>query len=209
MAEKQNQTINGEVQIKPVMADPTALGVFGLAIVTFVASTSKLGWLPGHTYVIPWSIFLGSLAQLTASMVDFKKANYYGAIVLGAFGFFWMAVAAHWAIGLGWFGDVGTADPRHFAVACLGYFIFCLFITVVTFEVNKVFAIILVLVDILLISLVLQIFGINPAFFGSLGAYSELMIGILGFYAAGAIFMNNFFGRQILPLGKPMGWIKR
>ena len=65
------------------------------------------------------------------------------------------------------------------------------------------------LVDILLISLVLQIFGINPAFFGSLGAYSELIIGILGFYAAGAIFMNNFFGRQILPLGKPMGWIKR
>lgn len=204
-----NQTITGEVQIKPTLADPTALGVFGLSIATLVASTSKLGWLPGSTYVIPWAIFLGSLAQLIASMVDFKKANYYGAIVLATFGLFWMAVATHWAIGLGWFGDIGTADPRHFAVACFGYFIFCLFITVATFEVNKAFSIILVLVDILLISLALQGFGINSAFFGSLAAYSELIIGLVGLYTTGAVFMNNFFGRQILPLGKPMGWIKR
>jgi hypothetical protein len=32
---------------------------------------------------------------------------------------------------------------------------------------------------------------------------------MLGFYGSGAIFLNTFFGRQILPLGKPMGWVKK
>ena len=30
-----------------------------------------------------------------------------------------------------------------------------------------------------------------------------------GFYAAGAIFLNNFFGRTMLPLGKPLGLIAK
>ena len=39
--------------------------------------------------------FLGSLAQIWASTIDFKKNNYFGAIVLGAYGLFWTAVAMH------------------------------------------------------------------------------------------------------------------
>ncbi len=197
------------VETRAVLADSTALGVFGLAVITFVASTVKLGWVPGTAYVIPWAIFLGSLAQITASIVDFMKNNYFGAIVLGAFGFFWIAVAFHWMIALGWFGDVGNASPKHFGVACLAYFIFCIFVTIATMEINKVFFAIMILVEVLLLSLVLATFGVEPEFFGLLSGISELIIGLLGFYAAGAIFLNNFFGRTVLPLGKPLGLIAR
>ncbi len=128
-----------------VLSDPTALGVFGLAMVTFVASSQKLGWTTGVTYVIPWALFLGSLAQIWAASIDFRKNNYFGAIVLGVYGLFWVAVSMHWATSLGWFGAVaGNADPRQLGVACLGYFIFSLFIMVASFETNKVFAAILV-----------------------------------------------------------------
>lgn len=197
------------VETRAVLADSTALGVFGLAVITFVASTSKLGWVPGTAYVIPWAIFLGALAQITASIVDFLKNNYFGAIVLGAFGFFWMAVAFHWMIALGWLGDVGGASPKHFGVACLAYFIFCIFVTIATMEMNKVFFVIMILVEVLLFSLFLATFGIAPDFFGMLGAIAEFIIGLLGFYASGAIFLNNFFGRPLLSLGKPMGIIAR
>ena len=112
-----------------LMSDPTALGVFGLAMVTFVAASQKMGWTTGVTYLIPWALFLGSIAQVWASFVDFKKNNYFGAIVLGAYGLFWLAVGMHWAISLGWFGAVGDkADPRQLAFACFGYTIFSLFI---------------------------------------------------------------------------------
>jgi len=198
-------------ETKIVMSDPTALGVFGLAMVTFVASSAKLGWTSGVTYIVPWALFLGSIAQIWASTVDFKKNNYFGAIVLGAYGLFWVAVAMHWAISLGWFGaiDPAKADVKQLAFACIGYLIFSLFIMVAAFEANKVFGVILVLINVLFPSLALSILGVQPAFFGGLAAWSELAISLLGFYAAGAVFLNNFFGRVLLPLGAPMGWIRK
>ncbi len=197
-------------ETKIVMSDPTALGVFGLAMVTFVAASAKLGWTSGVTYIIPWALFLGSAAQIWASTVDFKKNNYFGAIVLGAYGLFWVAVAMHWAISLGWLGAVGEkADPRQLAFACIGYFIFSIFIMIAAFEANKVFAAILVLINVLLPSLALSILGINAPLFSALAAYSELGISLLGFYAAGAVFLNSFFGRVILPMGAPMGFITK
>jgi len=192
------------------MSDPTALGVFGLSMVTFVAASQKMGWTVGVAYLVPWALFLGSFAQIWASSVDFRKNNYFGAIVLGAYGLFWSAVAMHWAIGLGWFGAVGDkGDPRQLAFACFGYTIFSLFIMVAAFEANKVFAAILVMINILLPSLGLSILGIYPGFFSMLAAYSEFAVSLLGLYCAGAVFLNTYFGRVLLPLGKPFGFIMK
>lgn len=197
-------------ETKIIMSDPTALGVFGLAMVTFVAASAKMGWTSGTAYIIPWALFLGSIAQVWASSIDFKKNNYFGAIVLGAYGLFWIAVAMHWATSLGWLGPVGDkADPRQLGVACIGYFIFSLFIMVAAFEANKVFAAILVMINVLLPALALTIFGINAPLFSLVAAYSELAISLLGFYCAGAVFLNSFFGRTLLPLGKPFGFIRK
>lgn len=197
-------------ETKIVMCDPTALGVFGLSMVTFVAASAKMGWTTGTAYLIPWALFLGSIAQIWASSIDFKKNNYFGAIVLGAYGLFWIAVAMHWATSLGWLGAVGDkADPKQLGFACIGYFIFSLFIMVAALEANKVFFAILVLINVLLPALALSIFGINAAFFSMVAAYSELGISLLGFYCAGAVFLNSYFGRTLLPLGKPFGLIRK
>jgi len=208
MTSTQHQVV---AETKIVMADPTALGVFGLAMVTFVAASQKLGLTSGSAYIVPWAMFLGSAAQIWASTVDFKKNNYFGATVLGAYGLFWMAVSMHWAIGQGWLGtvDPAKADPTQLAYACFGYFIFSIFIMIASFETNKVFTAILVLINVLLPSLGLAILKIEPAIFSPAAAWSELGISLLGFYAAGAIFLNNFFGRTVLPLGKPLGLIRK
>ncbi len=198
-------------ETKILLSDPTALGVFGLAMVTFVAASQKMGWTTGSTFIIPWALFLGSAAQIWASTVDFKKNNYFGSIVLGVYGLFWAAVAMHWAITQGWFGavDPAKADPRQLAFACFGYTFFSLFIMVASFEVNKVFAVILILINVLLPSLGLSILGINHELFSQLAAWSELLISLFGFYAAGAIFLNSYFGRVLVPLGAPFGFIRK
>ena len=59
-------------ETKIMLSDPTALGVFGLAMVTFVAASQKMGWTTGSTFIIPWALYLGSAAQIWASTVDFK-----------------------------------------------------------------------------------------------------------------------------------------
>jgi hypothetical protein len=42
-----------------------------------------------------------------------------------------------------------------------------------------------------------------------LAAYSELAISLLGFYCGGAVFLNSYFSRTLLPLGKPLGFIRK
>ena len=123
--------------------------------------------------------------------------------MLGAYGLFWIGVAMHWAIGLGRLGPVGAnADPRQLGVACIGYFIFSLFIPATACEANKVF-------NVLLPSLALSLFGINAPFFSVVAAYAELSISLPGFYCAGAVFLNSDFGRTLLALGKPFGFIRK
>jgi succinate-acetate transporter protein len=124
-----------------------------------------------------------------------------------------MAVAMVWGFSSGLFGEAAKAAAvgmkAQFAYACIGYFFFCVFITIAAFEANKVFGVIMVLILVLLATLALQLLDINPVFFGAIAGWSELIISLLGFYAAGALFLNSFFGRQVLPLGKPMGWVKK
>lgn len=200
----------GEIRrVSEVIADPTPLGVFGLAMVTFVAASQKLGWTTGTAFIIPWAFFLGATAQVVASYWDFKHNNLFGATVLGAFGLFWYSVAFAWLIKAGVFGAAlaAQADIKQLGFAFFGYMIFSLFATVASFDTNKVFVAIMVLIDVLLLTLALDAWGYHWAH--SIAAWSELGISLLGFYACGAIFLNKFAGRVVLPIGKPMGILRK
>ncbi len=193
--------------VKVVCADPSAMGLFGLAIVTLVASSQKLGITDGLSYVVPWAIFLGAFAQLYASIVDCKHNNTFGMTAFGAFGFFWLGVASSWLIKLGVFGPelAATVDVKQFGFAIIGYLIFTIFLTIGSMETNKVLFIIFVLIDLLFIGLIFSSFEIMPEFFHELAAYSELCVALLSFYGAGASVLNKHFGRVFLPVGAPFG----
>lgn len=196
--------------VKFIKADPSALGLFGLAMVTLVASTQKLGWTEGLSFVIPWAIFLGAFAQIFASIYDFKKDNVFGATAFGGYGFFWLGVATSWMMQMGVFGEVFAAnvDGRQLGVAFLGYLVFSIFMTIGAMETHKVLFSIFVLIDLLFIGLALSSFGIMEGFAYALAGYSELAIGILSLYGAGAAVLNEHFGRVFLPVGKPFGIFK-
>ncbi len=192
-------------------ADPSALGLFGLAMVTLVASSQKLHITDGVALVIPWAIFLGSIAQLVAGVYDYKKLNIFGATAFFAYGLFWLGVAMTWFITGGVFGEYlqSTADIKQIGFAYIGYLILTLFLTVGSIETNKVLIIIFVLIDFLFIGLALSTFGIATNFAYGLAGYSEILIAIVSFYGAGANVLNNHFGYEFLPVGKPMGIFKK
>lgn len=193
--------------VKIETADPTALGLTGLAMVTLVASTQKLGLTDGVSMIIPWAIFLGALAQIMASLLDFKHNNLFGAIAFGAYGFFWLGVATSWMINMGVFGAElqAAVDMKQLGVAFLGYFILSLFITIGAFRLNTHLSILMILIDILLLGLAMDTLGMG-GIWHSVAAYSELLIAILSFYGAGAAFVNKSYGRIIFPVGK--AWTK-
>lgn len=199
--------VNNETQsVRIKVADPSALGLFGLAMVTLVASTQKLGITEGLAYVVPWAIFLGAFAQLFASILDFQKENLFGGTAFGAYAFFWMAVATSWLIKLGVFGQILAAnvDTHQLGYAFFGYLIFSLGMTVGATQTNKVLLIIFILIDLLFIGLGFSTLEIATEPMHQLAAYSELLIALFSFYGSAAIVINHQFKRVILPLGKPL-----
>jgi uncharacterized protein len=194
-------------QVKITTADPSALGLFGLAMVTLVASSQKLGLTSGVSFILPWAIFLGGFAQLFACINDAKHNNTFGTTAFGAFALFWFGVGASWLIQLGAFGEelAANVDPKQLGFAFIGYLIFSVFMTIGAMETHKVLFIIFVLIDCLFIGLSLSTFGIIPEAAHMFAAVSELLIALFSFYGSAAVVLNTHFGKVFLPVGKPFG----
>lgn len=197
-------------EVKILVADPSALGLFGLAIVTLVASSQKLGLTSGVSLVLPWAIFLGAAAQLLAAVNDFKHNNVFGSTAFAAYGFFWLGMGMSWMIQNGVFGAklAEGADTTQLGVAFIGYLIFTIFMTIGAMETNKVLFIIFLLIDFLFLGLALDSFGIISHFSHGLAAWSELLISLFSFYGCGANVLNKHFGKTFLPVGKPFNIFK-
>jgi succinate-acetate transporter protein len=191
--------------IRIEVADPTPLGLTGLAMVTLVAASQKLGLTDGLSVLIPWAFFLGGIAQVMAGIYDFKHNNLFGSTAFPIYGLFWISMAATWLIKTGAFGQ-GLADGfdvRQLGVVFLGYLIISVFLTIGALKTNKALIAIMVLIDVLFVGLMLNSFGMGQIWH-EIAAWTELTISILGFYAAGANLLNKMYGRTILPLGGPI-----
>ena len=90
-------------ETKIMMSDPTALGVFGLAMVTFVAASQKMGWTTGSVYVMPMKGLEALAAIYAEQVIGFRQSETMVLIfvlniaaALGAFGFgFWQDRIGH------------------------------------------------------------------------------------------------------------------
>ncbi len=193
-----------KVEMSENVADPTGLGLLGLAIVCFVVSTSRVGWSgPTTSVIIPWAVLLGSFAQMIACYYDFKKNNPFGSVVFGAYGLFWSAMAGVWLIQMGAFGPelAKGFDVTQLAFAFVGFLIFSIFGTIAALKTNKVVFAIMFLICFLFFGLATDLFLGGRTWFFSLAAWSELFISLLGFYGSGAVLVNKVFGKTVFPLG--------
>lgn len=210
---KANETnemlVTGHIQ--SVVANPTPIGLFGLAIVTLVACTNKLGFSGADvTYVIPWAIFLGAIAQLIAGIFDFKHNNTFGATAFCGYGLFWLGVAMTWMVKVGMITitDIKAVDPHQLGFAFLGYFIFTVYMTLGSMGVNKVLFIIFFLIDLLFLGLFMNTLEWGGEAWHELAGWSELGISLFAFYGSAAAVLNTHYGKQVLPVGAPFGpWV--
>ena len=193
-------------QVKITTADPTALGLFSLAIVALVESTDELGLTHGLTFLVPWVFFLGGIAQLFAARLDARNNSIFGATVWGLYGVFWISHAVIMMMQSGFFGqNLAIGDVRQLGMVYLGYLIFSIFVTIAAMETNKVLFFIILLLDIEFLGLFLSSFDIMYSLTFNMGAIAELLVSLLSFYGAGAVLLNTCFQKVLLPLGKPFG----
>jgi len=199
--------VSGHIQ--ELVANPSPLGLFGLAVVTLVASSQKLDITHGVAYMIPWAIFLGAAAQFVAGIMDFKHNNTFGATAFCGYGFFWFAVGMTWWMqNSGAIGKGAAFDAHQLGFAFLAYFIFTVFMTVGAMGANKVLFIIFFLIDLLFLGLFMNNLCGGESWH-MLAAYSEMAISIVSFYGSAATVLNTHYGFSVLPIGAPFGSLHR
>ena len=191
-------------KVKVEVADPTTLGLFGLAIVTFVASSQKLGLTDGLGMVLPWAIFLGGFAQIIAAIFDFKHNNIFGATAFSAYGLFWLGMGMSWLIKLGCFGQtlMTGSDAAQLGFVFAGYAILSVVLTISTIKMSKAMFVLMALIVVLFAGLALDAFGCGHIWH-SVAAYAEMAIALVTFYVLSAKYLSGFFGKQMLPVGRP------
>jgi len=191
-------------KVKIEVADPTTLGLFGLALVTLVASSQKLGITTELGLVLPWALFLGGFAQIIASVFDFKHNNLFGSTAFGAYGLFWIGMGMSWLIRMGSLGETlaASADVKQMGFVFIGYLILTVIFTISAIKMSKAMFFLLALIVVLFFGLALESFGCGTLWKYVAGC-AELAISLLTFYVLSAKYLNSFFGREVLCTGKP------
>ena len=167
--------------------NPSALGLFGLGMVTLVASAQKFGIVEGVMPVVVWAIFLGAIAQLIAGIYDANNVASFGATAFIGYVLFWLVIAFTWLFQ----NQVifrGDFDPQ-LGVGFIGYLIFTLFMTIGSLKTTKVLALIFLFIDFLFIGLAITAFT-GSEFFHNFAAVSEIIVSMLYFFAFGAHIVN-------------------
>jgi len=179
-------------------AEPAPLGLVGLAVAALVLGLTDFGWASGadKSLMIPWTVFLGATAQLIAGLIDFRRANIFGATAFTTYSLLWYAVSLTLAITI--FSDAAF-DMTHYAHGLIGFLVFSLILTVAATMTNAVLFVVLVGIDLAIFFLVGQLLGGWPS--EPVGV-SLLGVSAASFYGAAAVLINRMAGKTVVPVGR-------
>ncbi len=197
-----------KMQLSPIShnstktANPAPLGLAGFGFTTVILSLTNAGVLPPETAyaVIPLAIAFGGVAQIITGILEYLNGNTFGTVAFTSYGLFWcwwasmkLMVAAHLineppAVGVG--------------AVLLMWGVFTLYLWVSTFKSNKAIWGVFGLLTITFFLLASADFGWHAGH--RLGGWVGLFTGLLALYVSFAEVANVTFGRELMPLGRPI-----
>jgi uncharacterized protein len=182
-------------------AEPAPLGLIGLAVAALVLGLTDLGFASAadKSLMVPWTVCLGATAQLIAGIIDFRRANIFGATAFTTYSLLWYAVSLTLVITI----FSGAAfDLTHYAHGLIGFLVFSLILTVAATMTNVMLFVVLLGIDFAIFFLVGQLLGGWPS--EPVGV-SLLAVSASSFYGAAAVLINRMAGKTIVPVG-PALW---
>ena len=190
-----------EMSLISSTADPSALGLGGFALTTFVLSMVNAGFLnkAGEPIVLGLAFFYGGLAQLLAGQQEYKKNNVFGATAFNTYGAFWMSLAFFILMSaLGVFKVPADVVGPAVGVFLVGFTIFNTYMMFGSFKTNVAVALVFVFLEITFILLALANFGVMST---ALGGIFGLITAAVAWYASAAVVLNTVYKKVVLPVG--------
>jgi len=182
------------------LGNPAVVGLGGFGLTTLVLQFHNVGWMPSIGPVVWLGLIFGGLAQMIAGLQEMKSGNNFGYCAFTGYGTFWIALALlllgnHFEV-----FQASTTDVGWFLIA------WTLFTAILWLGSLRIHGAMAFTFTTLLIGFIL----LDLAHFGFPGltvvAGYELMIcAASAWYMMARIILNEIYGRELLPAGKP--WI--
>jgi succinate-acetate transporter protein len=181
------------------LGNPAVVGLAGFGLTTIVLQFHNVGWM-GMGPVIWLGLVFGGLAQFIAGLQEMKTGNNFGYCAFTSYGAFWIALALllignHYEL-----YKASTTDVGWFLVA---WTLFTAILWVGSLRIHGAMALTFTLLLIGFILLDLAHFG-YPGLTVVAG-YELMVCALMAWYMMARIILNEIFGREVLPAGKP--WI--
>lgn len=188
--------------------NPAVVGLAGFGITTLLLQFHNLGWC-GSGVVFCTALMFGGGAQLIAGFQEFKAGNNFGYSAFTAYGAFWLALGFIFLIlNLQGLPNSVIAGPLKITATDIGYFLLAYTVYTAIMFIGSLA--VHMAMTLTFLTLLLGFVGLDFVFLQ--GMKSVLTItaidlivcaGLALYMMAHAVFLQ-VFGRDVLPVGKPL-----
>lgn len=182
--------------IKDTTSNPGPLGLYGFALTTILLNIHNAGFYQIDAMIMAMGIFYGGGSQFIAGIMEWKKGNTFGSVAFMSYGAFWLTLVFIWIA-----PNFGIPKPDHisFGSYLMIWGIFSLIFFFQTLNGKKTGIILFASLFILFALLSIGTFTQNPTIL-KIAGYEGIICGLIAFYEASAIMINEKFNKNILPL---------
>lgn len=186
--------------VAPALGNPAVVGLGGFGLTTLLLQFHNLGWM-GMAPVIWAGFFFGGIGQFIAGLQEQKSGNNFGYAAFSAYGAFWIMLCAYLL------GSTSGVKMLALSETDLGFFMFAwtLFsagLWVASFRVSKAMALTFTTLMIGFVLLDLTFWDI--ANLKAIASWDLIFCALLAWYMMLHVIFLSLFGRDILPVGKPL-----
>ncbi|MEN6439058.1 MAG: acetate uptake transporter [Syntrophobacter sp.] len=188
--------------------NPAVVGLAGFGCTTLLLQFHNLGWC-GTGIIFCTALFFGGGAQLIAGFQEFKGGNNFGYSAFTAYGAFWLALAFIFLI-MDLQGAPNTWVGAHLKTSGtdLGFFLLAFTIYTAIMWIGS-FAIHTAM-WLTFLTLLLGFIGLDLVFLAgmksllTITAIDLIICALLAWYMMAHVIFLQLFGKNILPVGKPL-----
>ncbi|MDI9617765.1 acetate uptake transporter [Methanothermobacter sp.] len=192
-----------EVVISDKTANPAPLGLLGFGITTVLLNLHNAGLFPINSMILAMGFAYGGIAQILASVMEYRKGNTFGTVAFGSYGLFWWSLVLLLVIPkLKFIETAGSAAAAADPVAMASYLfmwgLFTLVMFIATLKLKRGIQVIFISLSVLFFLLTAgEITG--SALITTIAGYEGIFTGAAAMYVGLAEVINETYGRDVLP----------
>jgi hypothetical protein len=180
------------------LGNPAVVGLGGFGLTTLVLQFHNVGWMPSLGPVVWLGLIFGGLAQMIAGLQEMKTANNFGFCAFTGYGAFWIALAL---ILLGNNFDLFRASTTDVGWYLVAWTLFTAILWVGSLRIHGAMA--FTFSTLLLGFILLDLAHFGFPWLTVVAGYELMVCALSAWYMMARIILNEIYGRELLPAGRP------